>query len=104
MKVFILLSIFSQSILAADLKCGHYKLSGSMTNGKARVLAIKEKNGTVQSLFLHETCPEIADGFITGNFFIHSINPNSIKCLEKKYRTNKTENNRLKLLKKIKCN
>jgi len=104
MKIFILLSLFTQSVIAADLKCGHYQLSGSMTNGKARVLAIKEKDGNVLSFFLHESCPEIADGFISGKFFIHTVNPTSIKCLSKKFTTNKAEVNNLKLLKKIKCN
>jgi hypothetical protein len=103
MKLFLFLALFSQSLLAADLKCGHYQLAGNMTNGKARVLAVKEKDGNVLSLFLHESCPVIEDGFLRGNFYIHSVNPTSIKCLQKKYKSMKQEINRLKVIKKIKC-
>jgi hypothetical protein len=103
MKAFLFLSLISQNILAAELKCGHYKLAGMITNGKARVLAVKEKDGNVLSFFLHESCPEIKDGPINGDFYIHSVNPTSIKCIQKKYKNSKLEVNRLKVIKKIKC-
>ncbi|MFZ4713464.1 MAG: hypothetical protein ACOYL6_07130 [Bacteriovoracaceae bacterium] len=103
MKTLFLSLLISSTVNAAELKCGLYKLTGMMTNGKTNVLVVMEKDQT-QSFFIDASCPAIPEGHITGEFQVSSVTPLTAKCTQKRYKNFKGENYEIRFLKSKKCN